>query len=291
MKTSVQNTLTSLIAALCLCGTVSAATLAPPANLRLGASTPPPPTGGKPTAANTGWQPTGVSLSASGGITVSASGTVIDGKDVSGSITIQASNVTIKRCRVRSSGYYPIQVKDGYTNITIQDTEIDGMGGSSKAIMIGNSQVVVQRNNIHDSEDGMQLSGSAGLTITDNYVHTPRHAASGHSDGVEMDGGANMVFRNNNFDYAGANTSAAMFDNYGSQVNNITYDGNWLSGGAYNLYVDGNFSGGTISNVKITNNRFVRNSAAYGTHVVRGNLSNITWTGNVYDDNGQVINQ
>lgn len=290
MNRPINLILKAALAATWLCGEAYA--LAPPTNLRVGAPTTPPPTSGaKPTAANTGWQPTGVTLSPSGSITVTASGTVVDSKDISGTLTIQASNVTVKRCRVRSSSYYPIQVKDGYSNVVIQDTEVDGMGGSSKAILIGNSQVTVQRANIHDSEDGLSLNGSAGLTIVDNYVHNPRHSSEGHSDGFEMYGGAHMVIKHNNFDYSGANTSASNFSNWGGSINDVTYDGNWLAGGAYMLYVDGNFSGGPISNVKITNNRFVRGSSQYGTHVVRGNLSNITWSGNVYDDNGQAIGQ
>jgi hypothetical protein len=41
--------------------------------------------------------------------------------------------------------------------------------------------------------------------------------------------------------------------------------------------------GGTPSSIRITNNRFLRNTAQYGF----GNLeSGVVWSGNVYDDNG-----
>ena len=155
----------------------------------------------------------------------------------------------------------------------------------------GNGNVTVQRCNIHNSEDGMSLNGNGGLTIKNNWIHTPQHSSAGHSDGFEPYGGSHMTITNNNFDYTGGNTSASNFSNWGGSIDDVLYDGNWLAGGAYNLYVDGNFTAGTISNVRITNNRFVRNSAQYGTHVIRGNLSNITWTGNVYDDNNAVISR
>lgn len=245
----------------------------------------------KPTAANTGWQPTGVTLTPSGAISVTKDGTVIDSKDVAGEITIQASNVIVRRCRVRSASYYPIRISSG-TNILIEDTEVDGMGGASKAVLIEGGQVTLRRMNIHDSEDGLSLNGSGGLTIVDNYVHSPRHSASGHSDGFELYSGAHMVIRNNNFDYAGANTSASNFSNWAGAIDDVTYDHNWLSGGTYNLYIDGSFSTrDAISNIRVTNNRWIRGSAVYGTHVVRGTLSNIVWSGNVFDDNDEVISK
>jgi hypothetical protein len=271
-----------------LCFTLGVSAIQPPRGLRMGTPISP---GVKPTAANTGWQPTGVTLTASGSISITTQGTVVESKDVSGTITIQANNVTIKRCRVRSSSYYPIHVVSG-TGITIEDTEVDGQGGSSKAIYISNGQVTVQRCNIHDSEDGLSLNGTGGLTIINNYVHSPRHDSAGHSDGFELYSGAHMTIQNNNFDYTGGNTSASNFSNWGGAIDDVLYDHNWLAGGSYNLYVDGSFSSSNyISHVRITNNRWIRGSSAYGTHVIRGALSNITWTGNVFDDNDQVISQ
>jgi hypothetical protein len=38
---------------------------------------------------------------------VSTDGAVVDAKDVHGTITVEASNVTIKRTRVTSSDHYP----------------------------------------------------------------------------------------------------------------------------------------------------------------------------------------
>jgi hypothetical protein len=268
----------------CLVSTVLAQTLLPPENLTITALS----QSEKPTSSNTGWLPTGVTLAPSGSLNITTDGTVIDSKDISGTITIKANNVTIKRSRVRSDSYYPIVVKSG-TNI-IEDTEVDGLGGSSKAIYI-NGNVTVQRCNIHNSEDGLSLNGNGGITIRDNWVHNPQHSSEGHSDGFEIYSGAHMTIAHNNFDYAGAITSASNFPNWAGPIDDVVYDSNWLSGGSFNLYVDGSFAGGPISNVQITNNRFVRNSAAFGTHLVRGNISNITWAGNVYDDNDATISR
>ncbi len=250
---------------------------------------PPPVPGTKPIAANTGWQPTGVTLSPAGSINITKDGTVVDAKDVAGQIIIAASNVTIKRSRIRTGTYFPILVKSG-KNVVIEDCEVDGMGSSSKGILIeGDAGVTVQRVNIHDSEDGLSLNGNGGIVLRDSYIHSPRHSSEGHSDGFEIYGGAHMLIQNNNFDYIGATTSASNLSNWGGPIDDITYDGNWLAGGAYNFYIDGNFDGGKISNVRVTNNRFIRNSSLYGQGLVRGNLQNITWTGNVFDDNNAPV--
>ena len=70
---------------------------------------PPASSGGFPNASNTG-VPAGVSLKPSGSITVTQNGAVLDGLDVSGSIRVQANNVTIKRTRIRNPGGQAITV-------------------------------------------------------------------------------------------------------------------------------------------------------------------------------------
>jgi hypothetical protein len=245
-----------------------------------------------PSASNTGWQPTGVRLTPSGTLTIRTNGSVVEGKDISGEVLIQASNVTLRRCRVRSSSWYPIRVMSG-SGIVIEDTEVDGLGGPSdggqKCLLIQDGNVLVQRNNLHDCEDGMSLNGDAGITVRDNYVHTPRGPASLHSDGMELYGGSNMVIQHNRFDYFHATTAATNLTNEWAPISNITFDHNWLAGGAYILYLDGSHGGGTISQIRVTNNRFVRGSSAYGVLVARGTLSAITWSGNVFDDNEEPI--
>jgi polygalacturonase len=54
---------------------------------------------------------------------VSTGGAVVDAKDVHGTITVEASNVTIKRTRVTSSDSYPIHFVRG-KDLTIEDVEV-----------------------------------------------------------------------------------------------------------------------------------------------------------------------
>lgn len=252
----------------------------------------PAPATTRPDATNTGWQPTGVTLKPSGSIDVTVDGTIIDGLDVSGGITINANNVTIRRTRVSTTFWYPIWVKGG-SGVVIEDSEVDGLGGPAdggqKCLYITSGAVTVQRNNFHDCEDGMSLGGNGPLLVHNNWIHNPNGPSTQHSDGMEYYGGANATIQYNNFDYANATTSATNFTNDFGPITNIVYDHNWLRGGAYNLYVDGSHNGGLISNVKVTNNIFYRNSSAYGTTVIRGNISSVTVSGNTFED-GTPIN-
>lgn len=242
-----------------------------------------------PDATNTGWQPTGVTLSSASGMTITTAGTVIDGKDINGEVTIKASNVTIRRSRIHTTNsYFPIRVQSG-TNILIEDVEIDGGGFSSKAVLVEGAGVTLRRLNIHDSEDGLHLSGNGPTILEDSWIHDPRHAADGHSDGMEIEGVSNLIVRNNNIDYAKGNSGAIMLDNWGGAVTNVTISGNRIAGGAYMMYMDGRFNSQPINNIRASNNQFVKDSSLYGVLAALGpTLTNICWLNNSYENGGPI---
>src|SRR5262249_23250151 len=66
--------------------------------------TPTPSPSGWPDASNTG-VPAGTTLTPSGSLTITQAGAVIDALDVTGSVTVDAPNVTIKRTRIRSNAF------------------------------------------------------------------------------------------------------------------------------------------------------------------------------------------
>ena len=120
---------------------------------------PPASSGGFPNASNTG-VPAGVSLKPSGSITVTQNGAVLDGLDVSGSIRVQANNVTIKRTRIRNSGGQAITVSPSTSGTLIEDVEIDGRGNSDGSSAIGDSNYTVRRVNIHHFGEGHAPTGT-----------------------------------------------------------------------------------------------------------------------------------
>ena len=139
------------------------------------------------------------------------------------------------------------------------------------------------RNNIHHTEDGIYLTGSNTL-IQDNYIHDLQSNWSGpHYDGIATDGGvSNITIRHNTIINPHGQTSALMLSNYFGSVTNVTVDNNWLEGGGYTVYSDGQFNGGTISGVSFTNNYLVRGQ--YGYSSIRNNTP--VWQGNVDGDTG-----
>ena len=54
-----------------------------------------------------------------------------------------------------------------------------------------------------------------------------------------------------------------MLSNYFGSVTNVTVDNNWLQGGGYTVYSDGQFNGGTISGVSFMNNYLVKGQYGY----------------------------
>ena len=91
--------------------------------------------------------------------------------------------------------------------------------------------------------------------IQDNYIHDLKATQAPHYDGIQLDGGvSNVIIRHNTVINDYGQTSAVMIDNYFGPISNITVDNNLLVGGGYTIYVDGQFNGGSITGVSITNN-------------------------------------
>ena len=80
-------------------------------------------------------------------------------------------------------------------------------------------------------------------------------------------------------------TSAVMIDNYFGAIKNIVVDRNRLIGGGFTVYSDGQFSGGPIKEVKITNNRMGK--GGYDYVLIRNNSA--VFAGNVDDVTGKPI--
>lgn len=274
----------ALVATQSLSTIAIAQTLSAPTNLRFGTATTP-----FPTASNTG-VPAGTTLTSSGSITVSAAGAVIDARNISGTVNINASNVTLRRCKITATGYFQIQVAPGLTGVVIEDCEVNGVGSNndgSLGIYLRSGGHTVRRNNVYNVENGITLaSGSNPVIIQDNYVHDLLASGSPHYDGIQIDGGvSNVTIEHNTIINPFGQTAAVMIDNYFGPISNIKVNNNKLVGGGYTVYSDGQFSGGTITGVSFTNNRFGKGQWGYRQFV----NNTPTWTGNVDDVTGNGI--
>jgi hypothetical protein len=135
-----------------------------------------------PNDANTG-VPFGTPLAVSGSIIVTTDGAVIENLDITGSITVLANNVTIRKVRLTSGDYYPIRYFDNNnTGLLVEDSEIIGLSGDVTSA-IAFQHYTARRLNIHGMADG--LKADADVLIEDCWIHNLSNGPTEHNDGVQ----------------------------------------------------------------------------------------------------------
>ena len=234
---------------------------------------------GWPDATNTG-VPNGVTLLPSGDVVVTKAGTVISGLDIKGTVYIYADNVTIENCKITSNSFSVVQIKAGVSGAVVQDCTIDGVGknndGSSGITGTGS----FLRNNIYNVENGLNIGQGKGTLIEGNYIHDLKASGSPHYDGIQIDGGqTDTIVRHNTVINDHTQTAAVMIDNWFGPVTNILVTDNLLIGGGYTIYSDGQFNGGPMKGITITNNHV--GGGYWGD--LNSNSTTPTYTGNVRD--------
>jgi hypothetical protein len=242
-------------------------------------------------APTTSGVPAGTALTPSGSISVNTPGTVVSHVDVTGTIDVYASNVTITDTQVTtvSDGDPGIVIHAPATNATIEDSTIAGPSNSNAAgLAIHNTTqdpITVKQVYIHNASDGV-----VGLqTTSDSYIVTDGIVPGAHVEPVYIPGGNGPSGPETTVDH---NTLldpqdqvAAVFGDdhaYGT-LTNVTVDGNLMAGGDY--VVELGCAGDGEQNISVENNRFstiyYRNGGQYGSSAV--NLGATAWSGNVWD--------
>lgn len=174
------------------------------------------------------------------------------GKDVHGTLSIQAANVTVRYCRVRGykkadgSPLALIQAWGGQAGIEIVDSLMDpgaelATAGQGGAHVVG---ATVKRCTIRNVVDGVTFRGGAcqilSNLVTDLifYADDPNHNDGSHNDGFECFGGGPHVVRGNYVDMPYVGT-APMYVSQGSGaiVDPLTIDRNYFKGGNSNINI------------------------------------------------------
>ncbi|MDQ0322170.1 hypothetical protein QO002_004376 [Pararhizobium capsulatum DSM 1112] len=202
-----------------------------------------------------------------GTYTVSRDSAVVSNLEVHGNVIVIARNVTMKHIRVVSNTpWHAVQLSEGASGFTLQDSEIDGAGKTVNAVYGFGSFL---RNDLHDVENGINVIGPS--IIRDNHIHSLRGGSDAHYDGIEINGGYDIDISGNTIVNDHGQTSAIMLDNYFGGLSDITIDSNHLVGGGYTVYLDGRFAGGIVNDrsISITNNRI--GCGAWGNFALYGN--------------------
>ncbi len=221
--------------------------------------------------------------------------TVSNVRFLSGFDITNGTHVTMRNCHVINPGsFWTVFVRDG--SLLMEDCQIGDYTTPPGERGIGGNNVTLRRVKIVGHTDGIK-AGHNGLYeqvwITDLREFRP----DDHPDAFQDDGGnSNYTIRHSRLvgiDVNGARgTSAAIIKSDLGPISDVTIEGNFLDGGQYVLMVLAGCYGTchpSPTNVVIRNNAFGRN-AVYGV-LNRDEEADITWVGNFWADNGQLINQ
>lgn len=244
------------------------------------------PTGGWPTASNTG-VPAGRTLRPTGGITVTQPGTVVAGVDAPW-IEVEAANVTIRNSRIHSNAASLIYNRTSSPGLVVEDSELIGDDGTG----ISSDNFTARRIEITGVENGCDIDGGGNVTIVDSYIHDLHTSDGAHTDGCQIGEGAHDVLFRHNYispqdSGSPASTSAIiMYTGDGAQNTRVRIENNLLDGShaAVALYAPRH----PASGIYINNNRFRRGVFGY-TDSVRVPTHVTEFNGNVDDLTGRPI--
>jgi len=257
-----------------------------------------------PDASCTGWQHTGVKLKPqSGDIEVTEAGTVIDGIDLQGSITIKASNVTVKRSRIH--GAYGVGTRDHtpYTNILIEDVELDGYVPAMNTDQLGLSGIdgdgiTVRRANIHGF--GSLIRTGYNFTVEDSWLHDNRGGTDltgqpTHNTALSAHYGRNLTIRHNRLSCNAGNHCSSAVSIYAKDavpegISHVDIEQNiFRTDDGPCLFAGHDTNGGPnalASYMTVTQNAFMPNDCGagyvfhWGTTDDAGNSLHNVWSGN-----------
>ncbi len=249
-----------------------------------------------PTPSTTGWAPTGVTLKPyTGPLTITANGTVIDGADIAGGLTVKANNVTISRSRIRAGNglSYVVYQSPSSSGLSISDTEIANVPSQAadRAVSSKGTNMTLARVYVHGTQRGIETGPYT--TITDSYSDDFMNTSSNHATGVMSLGGtAHVTLRHNTFGCGTGECSAAMSvypqTDFGGANSDWTIDGNLFNGGSYCVYLGYSPADGESpnTNMRVTNNGFgTKYRSQCGLYGPVGSWSwsaGNTWTGNYW---------
>lgn len=209
--------------------------------------------------ASTTGVPAGTTLRPSGPLHITVPGTVVSGLDVAGCVVVAADDVTIRRSRIRC-GDAPrnrvLMTEGTPQRLLVEDVEIDGRGTTDIGVDVSNA--TLRRLQVHRVNDGVRLGKD--VTLTGSWVHSLVRKGDLHPDAVQGISAERVVIRGNTLDARGAvagewgNAAIQLGSEAGTMISqDVTIEGNYLSGGNCTLNVSGAIDARAIT---IRSNRF-----------------------------------
>jgi len=219
-----------------------------------------------------------------GDLVITTAGTVIDGLLVTGSIIVQAPDVTIRNTRVSPphTAYWLIRQTPGATNLDIENSELVG-NGVHIGVNMETSGLRVQACDIHDVDTAVAVGGDSA-TVRANYLHAVKTGvgAAGHHTTL-------LIHQNTIVATIPGEAAISFADN--NSLTNVVIDDNMLAGGNYTIYAGG---GSGQQQLAVRDNRFSRTVSSKGGRygplaAWDGTLPGDEWSDNVWDDTGAPV--
>ncbi|HUR06677.1 MAG TPA: right-handed parallel beta-helix repeat-containing protein [Nonomuraea sp.] len=211
-----------------------------------------------------------------GDLRVRKPGQVVDGLRVTGSVFVEAANVTLRNMKIvpGDGALFGIRQQPGARGLVIEDTEI--VGGAEYAVRQEASGLSVRRARIHGADVGLVLAERA--SVTDSYIHDV------NSMGIYHAGGAPHVLIEHNtiLNPSAANATISLYTDSGPQTDVLIQD-NLLDGGNYTLAAG---AGSGSHHIRVIRNRF-RDHGKYGPAVAFDKDA----PGNLWQDNTWVATE
>jgi type II secretory pathway pseudopilin PulG len=263
-------------------------------------------------------------LTPSGSIKVTAAGSTVKGKDVTGTLVIAADNVTVEDVRVtqtgtcgtsNSCGNYAIGVAPGVTGVKLRRVTTRSAVGKTcnQDIRNGGTGLIVEDSDL-EACDG-SLWTYEPVTMRDTFSLARQAISSDHVENVYAeqttftavhDTFLNPVVQTANIfanDNGGVGETAAC-------KNHVTVEDSLLAGGGFSIYPCAHAGSAGTGSLVVRNNHFARClgkdtlTASGGNHICSGGPDTngyfprggsyglltdsfgATWQGNVWDDSG-----
>ncbi len=236
-----------------------------------------------------------------GDLVITKSGTVIDGYDIYGNVTVEAPNVTIIRTRIRGTAAKVQRdliraVDPRSTGLQIVDSTVrpDTPTVYQRiGIRLGASDQLVLRTEVASTVDGIRIAGDR-IKVKDSWLHDfrhyssdPEHSDGSHDDAIQIQGGSQIRIITNSI--SGASNAAIMVGQALAPISEMRINGNYLDGGACTVNI-AKKAYSAISETQLKWNRYGR-SLTYAKCPVRYTPSHVDMeaVSNIWDNTGQKV--
>lgn len=256
---------------------------------------------GYPDMTNTG-APRATTVMDSGAITISKPGAVVLGLNITGLLTIDAPNVTVKdsvitNCDNRGFAIFNMA---GASGTVIEDTTLKGADAGHCALSAGVQNaagpITLERVQAYNVDSAFHGVG----TIRDSYFLDNAEIPGEHYEPIFHAGGdgSPLVIDHNTLLNPHQQTAAVFVTDYNGAVGRVSITNNLMAGGGFTVY------GGTDQKARVTGpftvigNRFARclskscpdahgywHKGGYWGLAADVNRAVTTWSGNYWDDN------